>query len=369
MSDQAHLKTPLAESLPRIAQAAAGDRALLAGKSLPCSVVEVVSSGIVTVKFEVNSDPWTLPQVTMPILGAEYVRYPIKVGDKGMAVAAGARLGGLSGLGGGVAGLDQPANLSALSFMWLGSTEWSDPGDSQAVVLYGPNGTVMRDTRSASVVTVAPSQITHDSPVTVTSGNFAVGSGFTGTATTPTGLLQTFERGVLVNMAGTGGLPINLAYFSNFTAQITAFVDQLEYIKSGGFGQSVVEEVQQQLLAELQTLANQLMADLQAQVTAIASQVTSVAPMVATAALPTVDLTTVIAFLNSFKLSVLAPIIAPYSNLLAQVSGFANQVAELTSALQEAASAMGGTVNVPAVHSSTGVGSAAGSATVQGVSG
>lgn len=135
MSDN-HLKTPLAQSLQRFAHSRARDAIQLTGKSLPCSVTKVVSSGIVKVSFEVNAAPFTLPQVTVPIQYPKYIRYPITVGDLGLVIAADARLGGLTGLGSGVADLSTPANLAALSFVWLGSTKWSDPVEADALQLY-----------------------------------------------------------------------------------------------------------------------------------------------------------------------------------------------------------------------------------------
>lgn len=147
-------KNPLGTSLNAVAQKRAADAMQRQGKSLPARVESVVSSGIVTVSFSVNAAPFTLPQVTIPIAGSEYVRLPIQVGDKGMVIAADARLGGVSGLGGGTPDLTQPGNLTALAFVWLGSTGWSETDDPQALVLYGPNGAVIRTTDGMSKVTV-----------------------------------------------------------------------------------------------------------------------------------------------------------------------------------------------------------------------
>lgn len=129
------LKTPLGRSLNQFAARIATSAIQLTGKSLPASVTEVVSSGIVKVKFEVTADPWTLPEITVPIEYPQYIRYPIKVGDKGLLIAADAKLGGLTGLGSGVANLTRPGNLSALSFVWLGSTDWDDAIDPDALQL------------------------------------------------------------------------------------------------------------------------------------------------------------------------------------------------------------------------------------------
>lgn len=135
-------KTPLVSTLNRFAEGKADDANQILGKSLPCSVVTVVSSGVVVVKFEVQSSALgaTLPNVMVPVAGSEYVRLPLQVGDKGMCVTADAYLGGVSGLGGGVAGLVQQGNLAALAFAPLGNKSWAPTPSPTAVVLYGVKG-------------------------------------------------------------------------------------------------------------------------------------------------------------------------------------------------------------------------------------
>jgi hypothetical protein len=93
-------KVPLSRSLSAFAQKKALSEIAKRGQALPGHVV-AVSGAIVTVNFDVQGV--TLPQVAMPLIGAEYIRWPIQVGDKGYAAAADAYLGGVSGLGGGTA--------------------------------------------------------------------------------------------------------------------------------------------------------------------------------------------------------------------------------------------------------------------------
>ncbi len=159
MSALQHIKTPMVFGLNSFAEKKVADAIAQLGKSLPCTVAAVVSSGIVRVNFEVDAAPWTLPQVTVPILYPEYIRYPIQVGAKGACVAFDARLGGLTGLGSGTPGLSPPGNLTALAFDFLGSSDWSATDDPNALVLYGPNGVIIRDAGSAAVVNVAPTEI------------------------------------------------------------------------------------------------------------------------------------------------------------------------------------------------------------------
>lgn len=136
-------KTPIAQSIIAAAERQVSDAIQRTGRALPASVVSVNGS-IVTIKFEVQTQDFTLPNVTVPLFGPEYIRYPIKAGDKGVCVAADARLGGVTGLGGGVAGLTTPANLAALWFMPLGNASWAAPESSEKIEIYGPDGAIVR---------------------------------------------------------------------------------------------------------------------------------------------------------------------------------------------------------------------------------
>lgn len=129
-------KTPLAQSLQRLGEAKANDATQALGKGLPCSVVKIISPGIVTVKFEVTG-PAPLPQITMPVAKSPYIQFPIQVGDKGQAIPSAVRLGGLSGLGSGVPSLtDTVGNLGALAFHPMADTGQTTL-DPEALVLHG----------------------------------------------------------------------------------------------------------------------------------------------------------------------------------------------------------------------------------------
>ena len=184
-----HLRTPLAPALNEFASKAINDAFQLTGKGLPCSVVSV-SGAIVTVKFEINS-AFTLPNVTMPLFGPEYIRYPIQKGDKGTVVPFDAYLGGMSGLGGGVADLTQRANLSTLVFLPIGNKLWTSV-DPNAVTIYGPNGVVLRDTGSNSIITLTPSSITIVAP-----SQIQLKTGATTMTITPSGWSITGSNGSL----------------------------------------------------------------------------------------------------------------------------------------------------------------------------
>lgn len=165
MSADNSQKTPLGRSLNEFAKRKVLDQMQLSGQNLPCSVVKA-EGAIITVKFEVNS-PFTLPQVTLPLFGPEYIRYPMQAGDKGVVLAMDARIGAMSGLGKGVATLDKPANLSALVFLPIGNTEWANV-DPLAVVVRGPNGVVLEDEGANSVFTLTPTSVTIQAPGSIT---------------------------------------------------------------------------------------------------------------------------------------------------------------------------------------------------------
>jgi hypothetical protein len=211
MSDNSQ-KTPLSNTLNEFARRKAADAIQQTGRSLPATVVSAKGS-IVTVKFEITNTVFTLPNVTIPLFGPEYIRYPIQTGDKGFVVAADAYLGGMSGLGGGTADLTQLANLAALVFFPIGNTSFFAV-DPQAVVIYGPNGVVIRDTTNASNITltpqtidsVAPQRISHkvgaalitEDPATITLGVGASVVTIKQTAIT----LQSGGHSIIINATG-----------------------------------------------------------------------------------------------------------------------------------------------------------------------
>lgn len=174
MADQS-LKKPLGQSLNALATKRAEDSIQLLGKALPASVVAVNKAGtIVTVKFELGAIPFTLPQVRMPVLTSEYVRLPIAAGCRGFVIPADAYLGGMSGLGGGVADLTLQSNLGALVFAPIGNLGFQDVA-SGVVTIYGPSGVTIRDSGSACKIELTPGGITITLPgggnVTVVGGD------------------------------------------------------------------------------------------------------------------------------------------------------------------------------------------------------
>jgi phage baseplate assembly protein gpV len=170
---------PLRTSLNQIAVARATEAIEQIGTALPCRVT-AVSGSIVTVAFEMDAAPWTLPQVTIPKAEGQWIRSPTQVGDFGMTVSADAYLGGVSGLGGGVATTTRRANLSAL--VWVPVAGKGFPAvDINAALMCGPNGAVIRDAASGAVITLTPTGITcvvGNSTMTMTTAGVTVSAPF-----------------------------------------------------------------------------------------------------------------------------------------------------------------------------------------------
>ncbi len=164
-----YLKIPLARTLPTLIETIVYQQIEQLGKALP-GTVKTVSGSIVGVNFEVQGDnglPLTLPVVKMPLFGPEYIRYPVQVGDKGVCFPCDVYIGQMTGLGTGSAVMRREPNLTNLVFFPVGNANWSIV-DTQAVTIYGPNGVVLRDSKSQSIFTLTPSNITETAQTTYT---------------------------------------------------------------------------------------------------------------------------------------------------------------------------------------------------------
>lgn len=165
-------KLNFGSSMNRFAEIKVEDALQKTGKVLPASVVKQ-DGNMITVAFELRDIPYVLPQVTVPLFGPQYIRYPMQPGDKGIVIPADTYLGGVSGQGGGIADLTPPANLSALVFLPISNTEW-EPVDGQVVTIYGPEGVTIRDAGSNTTFLLTPDSVTIATP-----GHFKVTVGST----------------------------------------------------------------------------------------------------------------------------------------------------------------------------------------------
>ena len=160
-------------SLSELLQQRIASAADQAGQAWPCHVVSV-EAGIVTVAFDVDPGILTLPTVSMPVAESIYVRLPVQVGDKGLAISASVSIGALSGLGAEAPPtLTNPGNLAAMVFVPVASFAWPATGFGDAVVVQGPDGVVLRRLDdSARVIIGDGGNIT-----VVTTGNVSVEAG------------------------------------------------------------------------------------------------------------------------------------------------------------------------------------------------
>lgn len=202
MSNQ---KTPISRTLPSLIDSRVQAALDKLGKALPAKV-ESVTGPIVTVSFEVEGA--NLPQVTMPLFGPEYIRYPIQQGDLGVCFPADVYIGGVSGLGGGTADLTLRANLSTLVFFPIGNSGWSSV-DPNAVTIYGPNGVVLRDTESKTTATLTPSGLdveSTDGTLTFSAGGHSIVIDSTGVIIDGRVFLAHEHTGVTTGSDPTGGV-------------------------------------------------------------------------------------------------------------------------------------------------------------------
>lgn len=182
MTSLLHQRVWTGQSANRVAKHRALDQMAIQGKSLPCHVTKVVSPGIVTVAFDVTAVPGktaiTLDPVTLPIIGFQWVQYPIQVGTQGTTLAADVYLGGSSGLGGGTAVMARTMNMDGLMFSPLGQTSWPTALGSYSlnpnmVNIYGPQGALLSDTAGQNMVVVSSGgtiAITAQTSITLTVG-------------------------------------------------------------------------------------------------------------------------------------------------------------------------------------------------------
>lgn len=135
-------KLPFQISLGMTARKGAESAIGLLARSLPASVVEANGS-IVKVKFEVLSE-YNLPEIEVPVAGSEYVRIPLKKGDKGILVPCEADISGVCGTSTNTADLETPPNLSSLWFVPIGNKEWGSV-DAEMLTLTGRSDVMLRD--------------------------------------------------------------------------------------------------------------------------------------------------------------------------------------------------------------------------------
>lgn len=234
MSDA--LFNPVFQSANRAITNRVLDAMALTGKSLPCHVTKV-NGAMITVAFDVLNIH-TLPTVTIPLFGPEYIRYPIKENDLGVAIAVDARIGYTSGQTSAISDLSPPANLSALYFQPIGNKNWTAVDPAQ-VDIYAPNGVKIHDTASGAIINLLPTSV----EVTVGETTFLInGSSIIATTTNFTINAPTITlNGQLTQGTNAGGFPATLQGPVTVVHEVTANNIPLSshlHINSGGTGNS-----------------------------------------------------------------------------------------------------------------------------------
>jgi hypothetical protein len=151
-------KTPFSKGMNGFVDTKTATFGALQGKAYPASVVSMDKTNtIATVQIEVQDDTLTYPNIVCPVFGPQFIRYPLKKGDKGLVLSADAYMGGMSGLGGGNADLTQTGNLSNLVFFPCGNADFNNASNADKVVIgQGTKGVYLQDDAKIARVVIGP---------------------------------------------------------------------------------------------------------------------------------------------------------------------------------------------------------------------
>lgn len=149
-------KYPPLKALTEMVNNLIEDRLDIKGKQLPCYVTDV-DNQFVTVHFDMLPDGIVYPEITIPIMGWEYIRIPIQKGDKGVTLAADVSLRNISKQVG-VANRSILPSLTPLFFVPIANTQWSKE-DGKKVVIVGPEGAIIKTKDAKDIITVDSDKI------------------------------------------------------------------------------------------------------------------------------------------------------------------------------------------------------------------
>ena len=111
------------------------------GKTLPATVQSYDGKQTVIVSFDVVSG-FTLPHVQCQVAMSNYIRLPLRKGDKGICLPSDAFISSLAGNAPGAANLTNPANLSALTFLPISAKAFSDEDPEKVVIVCDKGATI-----------------------------------------------------------------------------------------------------------------------------------------------------------------------------------------------------------------------------------
>lgn len=228
MDNLNHLKNPEYQTSVGATRALIDDALQINNFALPCHVI-AVAGAMITIQFDVQSN-YVLPQITVPLFGPEYIRYPIKATDLGVLVPINTQIGFTAGLAPRPPNLSlnsDACNLEGLFFMPVGNKNWVTV-DPQQVTVYAPNGITLRDTGSGAVIVLHPTSIT----ATIGSTSLAMSSStITMTATTKITLVAPAIEldGQMTQGTNAGGYPATLQGPVTVVNDVTAGGKSLEH--------------------------------------------------------------------------------------------------------------------------------------------
>ena len=284
------------------------------GRALPCTViaVDVGAASLLTVKFEANipyvvngeTKTYNLPPLTLPKAESQWLRAPVQIGDVGLTIPADTFLGGISGLGTGVAnlGIDY-GNLSTLAWVPIATTSFGAAPNLNQVWANGPAGAVVSDT--AQTLTTVTDKTSNSISSTV---HAAVGTGATTISTVLDGANNKITHS-LTNSAGA----IQTIVDGNGNA-ISHVLPTGGLIGLGALASSLPSTAAVMANSDVSTFENSLhtqrLSDLENLATAVATALASASPAV------TISASAIIALIAS-----LAHISVPSGSSVVRVAG------------------------------------------------
>lgn len=155
------LTLPLDIALNRFGEKKAAQAISFLGKALPCSIVSVSENGtLVTVNFEVNSVPFTLPQITVPKAESRYFRNPLQPGDAGVVMPADVPVAQIAGITTAIPDLTIPGNLgSSLVFYPVSNKNVPMLDPNEVEIIGGPNGILLQTANGTSKIKITSAGI------------------------------------------------------------------------------------------------------------------------------------------------------------------------------------------------------------------
>lgn len=139
------------------------------GWELPCTVLAVSNDGLkVTLNFEMNEQPYQLPQITVPIFMSEYVRLPIQPGTRGYTRFVDVPTDNITAEKSSSTTFKNFGNLNkTLVFQPISNAGWLPIPNQRVLWLYGPEGVTIQDLHldengapvTSSVVTISQTVI------------------------------------------------------------------------------------------------------------------------------------------------------------------------------------------------------------------